>query len=238
MSFQNRRVMVGPRDWDNVLATDYGVNFLDLSPQVAAASASSPYGLSGWGHVTTALTTTANGTGNFNSSANFDPTFLNMGAAADAFVTPSMFGGYDQFQRVGDVLLYLPTTIVVDVYAQFNTASANETTSFFGLCAPAVTDMAAAGGGGGIRSGGTASTFFLTSDNGSDAGAAIDTSWHRWRIVYGSTNTEWFDDIATPGTLASRGTITTEINIWPLSFKALVGATNRIRISWFHISYV
>ena len=235
---QQRRVYVGPYDFDNASATDYGINFNGTSNQVAAASATNPYGLSGSGFTTTSLVATPGTAGDFQSSSDFTPTHILTDASADAFVTPRIFGGYDQFQRVADVLGYLPTTLRLDAYAAFTVASANETASFFGFVAPATTDAAAAGAGPCIRSGGTASTFFLTSDNGSDAGGNIDTAWHRWRINITSATAEWFDDIAAAGTLASRGTITTEADIWPLSFKMIVTTTNRIGLSWFKISYL
>ena len=234
---QNRRLLVGPYDFANPGATDYGINFDGQANQVAAASATNPYGLSGYGFTTTSLVATPGTAGDFRSGTDFTPTHVLTDASADAFVTPRIFMGYDQFQRVADVLGYLPTKFQLDAYAAFTVASAAETTSFFGMVAPAVTDAAAAGGGGAIRSNGTASTFFLTSDNGSDAGANIDTAWHRWRIVWGDSTVEWFSDIATPGTLASHGTITTETDIYPLSFKMIVSTTNRIGLSWVRMSY-
>ena len=232
-----QRVHVGPRDWDNAAATDYWINFNDAANQTAAAGATNPAGLSGWLHTTTSLVPTAGTAGDLNSSTDFTPTHSLQNAAADLFRSPRIFGGYDQFQRVADVLKYVPTLLVMDAYAAFTVASANETTTGFGLVATATTDFAAAGSGGCIRSGGTASTFFLTSDAGSDAGSNFDTAWHKWRVEWGSTNTEWFDDIDVPGTLASRGTITTEADIWPLGFLSIAGATNRVGLSWVHIYY-
>lgn len=237
MGVASRRRHVGPRDFDNAAATDYWINFTSDANQVAAAGATTPYGLSGWGFVTTSLVATAGTAGDFNSSSDHTPSHILTDASADAFVTPRMFGGYDQFQRVSTVLGYVPTKLCYEVYAAFTVASANETASFFGFVAPATTDAAAAGGGPCIRSGGTASTFFLTSDNGSDAGANIDTAWHRWRVDCDATNAEWFTDIATPGTMASHGTIAIEADIWPLAWKMIVTTTNRIGISWLHIWY-
>lgn len=233
----HRRVLVGPRDFDNGAATDYCINFNGAANQVAAASATNPGGLPGWFYTATSLVATITGTGDFNASGDHTPTHILTNADLDTFITPQIFGGYDQFQRVADVLGYLPTELVVDTYAAFTVASANEATTFFGMTAASVTDTSAAGAAGGIRSGGTGTTFFLTSDNGSDAGANIDNGWHKWRIVYGTTNTEWYDDIATPGTLASRGTITTEADIWPTGYRMRSGTTNRIGVSWIHLFY-
>ena len=239
MAYSPRRLLVGPRDFDNAQATDYGINFSGVAGQVAAASATNPHGLSGWGFTTTSLVATPGTAGDFNASGDHTPSHILTDAASDAFVTPRIFGGYDQFQRVSDVLGYAATELVVDVYAAFTVASAAEVGTFMGMVAPAVTDSSAAGSGGAIHSAGGASTFMLTSDNGSDAGANVDNGWHRWRTVYGTTNTEWFTDIATPGTLASHGTITTEADIWPLAWKLIVVAagTNRIGVSWLRISY-
>ncbi len=238
MAYSPPRLLVGPNDWDNAMATDYGINFNSVSGQVAAASATNPGGRSGWFFTTTSLVATAGTAGDFNSSSDFTPSHILTDASADAFVTPRIFGGYDQFQRVSDILGYQATKLRMDAFAAFTVNSANETASYFGFCAPGTTDAAAAGGGPCIRSGGTGSTFFLTSDNGSDGGGNVDTAWHRWRIDINSTNAEWFDDIAAAGTMASRGTITTEADIWPLSWKMIVTTTNRIGISWVRISYL
>jgi len=236
MAYSPPRVHVGPHDWDNGAATDYWINFNAAANQVAAAAATNPGGLSGWFHTTTSLVATAGTAGDMNVSTDFTPSHILTDAANDAFVSPRIFGGYDQFQRVADILGYAPTKIRLDAYAAFTVNTANETTSFFGLCAPATTDTAAAGGGGGIHSDGT--NFKLTSDLGTDAGAAKDNLWRKWRIEYGPTNTEWFLDATPSGTLTSQGTITTELDIWPLSFKMIVGTTNRIGLSWVHIGYV
>ena len=239
MALQQKRVHVGPRDFDNGAATDYWINFSGVAGQVAAASATNPHGLSGWGFTTTSLVATPGTAGDLNVSSDFTPTHILTDASGDAFVTPRIFGGYDQFQRAADVLGYVPTSLILDVYAAFTVSSANETTSGFGMLAPATTDFAAAGSGGGITSNGT--NFLLTSDNGSDAGSAVAATWRKWRIQYGTsaglTTTEWFNDIVAPGTLASQGTVTTELDIWPLAFKMIVATTNRIGLSWVHLWY-
>lgn len=236
MAYSPPRVHVGPRDFDNGAATDYWINFTGVANQVAAAAATNPHGLSGWGFTTTSLVATPGTAGDLNASSNFTPSHILTNAASDAFVTPRIFGGYDQFQRVADVLGYAPTILRMDCYAAFTVNTANENSSFFGFCAPSVTDMTAAGGAAGIISDGT--NFVLKSDNGSDSGAARDNLWRKWRIDVGASTTEWFLDATPSGTLASQGTITTEADIWPVSWKMIVTTTNRIGISWVHISYV
>lgn len=238
MALQQRRVHVGPYDLSNAAATDYWWNFGDTANQTAAASATNPGGFPGWLMTATSLVPTAGTAGDFDSWADFTPSHSLTNAAADAFVTPRLFGGADQFQRVSEVLGYRPTILRLEGVWAFTVASANETASYVGFCAPATTDAAAAGAGPCIRSGGTASTFFLTSDNGSDGGGNIDTLFHRWRIDIDATNANWYDDIAVPGTLgASRGTIATEADIWPLSLKYINTTTNRLGVSWLHVGY-
>ena len=237
MALQQRRVHVGPHDLDNGAATDYWWNFTGTTNQTAAAAATNPAGLSGWLHTTTSLVQTAGTAGDLDSYADHTPSHILTDAASDAFVTPRIFGGADQFDRVADVLGYRPTILRCDVYAAFTVNTANEATSFFGFCAPAVTDITAAGGAAGIHSDGT--NFKLSSDNGTDAGAAKDNLWRKWRIDLGpTTTTTWYMDATPSGTLTSQGTITTETDIFPVSWKMIVSTTNRIGISWIHVSYV
>ena len=228
MALTQRRVHVGARDWDNAAATDYWLNANGLSGQTSAASATNPYGLSGWSWTTTSLTVVTGGTGDLNSSGDVDPVAFGTNAANDALRSPKLFGGYDQFQRVADILGYSPTILRAVMYARFSTIGANENTTGFGFMTG--TDFTAAGSVAGIISDNT--NFLLKSDNGSDTGAAKDTSWHKFQIDVGGTNTEWFID----GT--SQGTITTETDIYPTQFKLIAGTTNRVQLSWLHILYV
>lgn len=222
-------IIANPRWWESGWGYEYWTLFGNAD-WVAAMSASNNGG-SGYGWTMTALSIVEGASGDFLSSADHTPTYCSLGANLDSLVSPRVFGSYDHGIMAQRFLGYPPTTLTLEFYAAFLTASANETTTFVGMVAPSNVDAAAAGSAGAIRSGGTASTFFLTSDNGSDAGAAIDTNYHLWRIVYGPTTTEWFiDDV-------SQGTITTETDIWPLSFKAYSATTNRIALVYARIWY-
>lgn len=222
-------IVVDPRYWASAWGHEYWTLFGNAD-WVAAMSATND-GASGYGWTATALSVNNGDAGDFLSPADLTPTHCAFNAAADALVSPRVFGSYDHGLMASRFLGYPVTTLTLEFFAAFNTASANETTTFIGMVDPANTDAASAGSAGAIRSGGTASTFFLTSDNGSDAGAAIDTNWHLWKIQYGQSTTEWFiDDV-------SQGTITTETDIWPLSFKAIAGTTNRMVLSWARIYY-
>ena len=234
---QNRRVHVGPRDFDHGAATDYWINFLDAANQTAAASATNPSGLSGWLMTTTSLVATAGTAGALNSSASQTPAHILTNASADLFRTPRMFGGYDQFQRVADVLGYAPTKLYVDFYAAFTVITADETTSAIGLFTG--TDAAAAGSAGAVTidTTSTPDQFQFTSDTQTSNGPTADTAWHKFRIAFGTT-VEWFTDVAAPGTLASAGSgITLETGIWPQPFSFIAGTTNRPALSWAHIWY-
>lgn len=221
-----------PRYWQSNSGYEFWINFghLDLMTVMSATND----GLSGYGWtgaIAANAAITEGSTGDFLSSADIDPTRLVVGSTNTQLASPRIFGSYDHGQQAARWLGGTPTKLCTEFYARMSVASANETTSFIGFHTPAGTDVAAAGGGGGVRSGGTASTFFLTSDLGSDVGAAIDTNWHLWRIEVGLTNTEWFQDDV------SQGTITTETDIWPQSWRVASGTTNRPQVAWARVYY-
>jgi hypothetical protein len=175
---------------------------------------------------------TAGAAGDFNSSGDFTPTFIAFDAGADQLRSARLFGGYDQFQRVAEILLYVPTLFVCEFYMAWPTHTNNDTTTYIGLHSNG-SDAAGAGSVACITASGAAppTNFFLTSDNGSDSGIAVDTAWHRYKIEVGSATTEWFVDGA------SQGTITTEADIWPTSFTGYVGGSNRMSLGWVHLFY-
>lgn len=222
-------IVTDPRGWAS--ASGYEFWIVPGNADLITAMGATNDGLDGYGWTATSLIITEGTAGDFLSSADVTPTHLTANANLDALVSPRIFGSYDHGLQAARWLGYTPTKLTLEMYAAFPTNTANETTSFIGLVAPSVTDAAAAGGGGAIRSGGTASTFFLTSDLGSDAGAAIDAAWHLFRIEYGLTTTEWFIDGV------SQGTITTEADIWPLAFKLYAATTNRPALAWARIFY-
>lgn len=221
------RVHVGPRDW-GAPATDFWV-IGDHADTVTASGATNLSGLDSFGWTTTSLILTAGVDGDFLSAADDLTTRFGLDGANDVLLSPTIFGSYGHGQMVAEILGYTPTKLVLDMFAAFPTNSANEATTFMGFSQAAVTDATAAGSGGAVTSDGT--NFVLKSDNGSDVGALLDTLFHKFRIVVDATNTEWFID----GT--SQGTITTEADIWPLAFKMVAGTTNRLRLGWAHIWY-
>lgn len=196
---------------------------------VAVAAAANPSGLDGWGWTCTGLAVVEGSAGDFMSSADNDPTHVRLADANDVLSSPRIFGGFDAVKMVTTILGSVPTKFMLEFYASFPVNGTNQTTTFIGLTAPATTDAAAAGSAGAITSNGT--NFVLTSDTGSDAGAALDTAWHMFRIEWTFASTvEWFiDDV-------SQGTIAMETDIWPQAFKAM-SQLNDIYLAFIHWKY-
>ena len=220
-----------PAQWASSAGYEFWIVFghLDLMTVMGATNV----GLSGagWtGAIAANASITEGSTGDFLSSADIDPTRIVIGSTNMLLSSPRIFGSYDHGLMARRFLGYLPTKLCCEFYARFSVASANEATSYIGFGSPSLANVSSAGGAGGVTSNGT--NFLLISDLGSDPGAAIDTAWHLWRIEVGPTNTEWFiDDV-------SQGTITTETDIWPTCFNIVSGVTNRPQLAWARVYYV
>ena len=227
-------VITNARDWLDSVGHTYWANF-GSADLVAASGATNVTGLDSYGWLTTSLVggVSADGTtifnGDLNSSGDEEPMGILGNAAGDLLVSPQIFGGYSAFQIAEALLGSAPTKLCCEFRASFTVASANETDTYIGFVPGATTDPTAAGGVAAIVSDGT--NFKLRSDNGDDTGALIDTSLHTWRIEVGPTTTEWFIDGAT------QGTITTEADVYPTSFKKDTGTTNRIFLAWVRCYY-
>lgn len=224
------RVHVGPHDWARVPATDYWLVPNDAN-LFAALSATNGLGLPGFGWTTTSLLFTAGTAGDFLTSGDDDFPRIGTDASADELISPRIFGGYQAGRIYQEIMGALPTKLIAEFYAQFSVVTGIETTTYIGFATAANVDAAAAGCGGAIASAlGAGAAVRLVSDNDIDNSINnTDTSWHLWRIEVSSATTEWFiDDV-------SQGTITTEADIWPLSFKMRSGTTNRIHLAWLHI---
>ena len=211
----NRRVHITDTNWSNNFGTDYWF-FVNSGSSVTAPS--------GW--TMTALSLTASGlVGDFHSSADIDPYFISFGASGDLMQSPIIFGGYDWQQAQKSILGYAPTKLCVEVHAQYTVHTANEPTSCFGFVKGAASTAANAVAT--IYTNGT--NFFLTDGTTSDQGTIDDGLWHIFKIVVDGTNTEWFIDGV------SQGTITTETDEWPVAFGAHSFTTNRLGISYIHV---
>lgn len=219
-------VITDPRLWAS--APGYEFWFVPGHIDLVGAMADTNEGLSGHGWTYfTAPTITDGSAGDFLSAADLTPTRLSSGAS-QGIASPRIFGSYDHALQASKYLGSMPTKLSVEFYAAWTLVATNQTTAFLGLCAPAVTDAVAAGSAGAIVS--DATNFRLRSDNGDDAGAAVNTTYHRWRITFGGSTTEWFIDEV------SQGTVTTEADIWPVSMK-ITGASNSIDVAWARVYY-
>lgn len=220
-------IVTNPFEWQGAWGHDFRFN-AGNADLITTAAAANPSGLSGHGWVATALSVTEGSSGDFLSSSDLDPTRIVWNAASDSLVSPRIFGSYDHMLIAAESLGATPTKLCCEVFAAWTTKNFTETLTFFGFVAPGTTDAAAAGSAAAITT--DNANFYLKSDNGSDTGAASDTAWHRWRIEVSSSTTEWFIDNV------SQGTITTETDIWPTSFKAFT-TNNRFDIAWFRVYY-
>lgn len=220
-------IVQDPRLW--MASAGYEFWFNAGHADIVATMSASNDGLSGYGWTTTSLTVTEGSAGDFLSAADVDPTRVATDASTDLLTSPRIFGSYDHGLVASRFLGYMPTKLNAEFYAAFTTNSATELGTFIGFTGPAVTSADGTNSVAAINIG--ASNFLLTSDTGSDTGAAKDTSWHKFRITVDATNVEWFiDDV-------SQGTISTLTDIWPTCFKMIATTTNRIALSWLRVYY-
>lgn len=178
---------------------------------------------SGWTY--TGIVASGTPAGDFNSSADHTPRHARMADASDAIASPAVFGSYAHMQAVEDAIGSAVTTLCLEVYGRFATASNNENSTGFGFAiGTADTDHAAF-----IASDGT--NFIFRSAGASDTGAVVDTSFHLWKITVNSTTSEWFIDGVSQGTIATVG------DLWPCSFRAFITTNNDLEIAWAHVWY-
>ena len=206
------------RDWAGGAGYEFWFGNLadDLS---SVASASNPAGVDGWGWTTPTSTTETQGGDLFSE---VDPGFNSwQPSSGGTWRSPQIFGGADGYRMAQIFLRQAPTKLVCEFYGYFTSNPTGNTVATIagGLVSGAPSSADGAGSAGVIVSDGT--NFRLVSDNGNDAGAAIDNALHLWRIEYGLVTTEWFmDDV-------SQGTITTETDVWPTGYysRAQAGET-------------
>lgn len=232
---QRPRVYVNdPRNWGISPGTDFLMDAGTTTALITSGTAGQV--LSEYGWTTTTLAYTAGSAADFASSADRGvPPHVIMADASDLLASPAIFGSYDHMLSASRFLGYFPTRLCFEVIAAFTTAAADEPSSAFGFVEDggSVITAAAADQMACISSNGT--NFELNSGAASDAGAAIDTAWHTWKVVLDSSTSlaEWFID----GT--SQGTIAIQADEFPVSFEAgiVAAGTNDLGISDVHIWY-
>lgn len=192
---------VQSNDW----ATGFGSEFLcDFYATVFSSAAPT-----GW--ISNGIAINASGrTGDLNTSADLDPTYIRLDTAGDYLLSPPRFGGSDHFRAAELLLGSAPTKLCAEFTVRFPSGAGNynagDGVGFWKSSgAPGVSDAMAV-----VRVDGSGNwQLYQGNDAATDAGSAAGTGFTRIRIDVGSSTTEWFID----GT--SQGTITTATDGWP-----------------------
>lgn len=214
--------------WTRTAGTDYW--YREQEAGTAADDLITNYG---W--TTTALSYTVGSAADLLTSADVGtPTSTDFGAASDLLLSPSIFGDYGHSLIAANILGYTPTTLNFEAYAAFTANGANEVASGFGFSTGS--GITATNHVAFIHSNSTNFAIRGTDGTGAltDAGAAVDTAFHRWKIVATAGGTvEWFID----GT--SQGTITLKTDMYPTAFSAgiVAAGVNTLSLSWAHVWY-
>lgn len=217
-----------PQSWGLAVGTDFWM------PVATGDLFASPIALDTYGWTTTSLQVVTGTAADFLSSSDYGvPGNILLNQAGALLQTPYVFGDYLHGYAASVLLGYMPTKLNLEFWAAFNTVSNNEVATGFGWVQPGGSANVANDHMAMIVSDGT--NFLLRSDAASDTGAAVDTSWHRWKIVvtFGGS-VEWFIDTVSQGTLAIQ------TDEWPAAFGAGILATtgaNRLALGLTHISY-
>lgn len=219
-------------DWGDQIGTDYW--FAPGSSMTGATT----FLLSSRGWTTTSMVLTAGDGADFMSAADVGtPRTALTDATADILQSPALFGDYNH-ARLAQIIMgekILPRYLILDAYAAFTVASADEEQTAFGLWDDGGTISTAADQLAAISSDGT--NFLIHNGADEDVGAAIDNAYHWWRIqidrsISAVTNgVEWFMDGV------SQGTIDREADQFPAYFGIHSLTTNRISLAGAHIYY-
>ncbi len=217
------RIDVPAHLWQSMPGTDFWI-VAGSGDLVTASAATNISGLDSYGWTTTSVLYTNTVTGDFMSSADVTPANFGANLAADLLRSPLIFGDYAHRLLVGQKLGYLPTRLMLEFYGAFTTATANESATNMGFHNGSVIVAA-------VYSDGT--NFQLSNGVTTDAGAAVDNSYHQWRIQVNSADSliSWSID----GT--SQGTLALTQDVWPTGFGWVASTTNRVALSWGHVFY-
>jgi len=226
-----RDIVTDPRDWLNASATDFKVAWGGAAAAIVGGATGDE--LTDWGWAQTGVAIAPAFGGDFLSPTDpGTPNRLQLLTASDTILSPAKFGDHWGAAVAAEILGYQPTMLIVDQVAQFATASNAEPATSFGLFEDGATDaITTATQVAVIASDGT--NFVLRNAAGSDVGAAVDTSFHDWRIQITASGMEWFID----GT--SQGSIALVTDEWPARWGAGIEAagSNGLHVGSLHIRY-
>lgn len=220
--------------------TQPGVHFWLRGGGANFLSASKPLTLSDFGWTTTTQVSTV-GTGqNLMAKGTGTPGAFIPTSASSVMLSPAVFGSYDHARDAMEVagLKSLPRYLIMDTYAAFATDSANETKSGFGFTTSGSSGGTDADKIAYIFTDGT--SFRMREGSGPNTSSvtgakAIDTSWHRFRIILDNQNTTtalWYIDRTAQPTLT-----TVTAARMPALYESWIDTTNRVSISSVHIFY-
>lgn len=157
-------------------------------------------------------------------------------ASADLLQSQALFGDYAH-AHMAMVLMgqkKLPRYLILDAYATFQTASANEVTTLLGFVEAGGSANVAADALLMVYSRGTAGVFGIESGGTATAGVtAVDTVAHWFRFVLDKqTQLGYLSIDGIP-----QGSAALETDLFPVSVGTAAGTTNRIYLNQMHVFY-
>ncbi len=223
-------------DWNRAAGTDYWM--IPATNDELTAAATNAEILSNVDWTTTTLTHTVGTLGNLlaalSQATSYGPVWTTAAAAAE-IRSPAIFGGPEQAQMAAMILGYTPTQLVLEWIARFSVNATGETTSALGFATGVITTAGNAVGT--IYSDGT-NFKVRTSAATSTAGAAVDTNFHRWKIILDSValTVTGFMDGAVIGAAAGIALTNT---LFPTSIAAgnATAGNNRVQPGIAHVYY-
>lgn len=224
----NRRIHLGPSEWQSRPGTDFWI-LAGSADLITASGATNLSGLDSFGWTTTSLTYSNTVTGDFMpdvADATYVSPSFTQDASGDLIRSPLIFGIAGHQKLVASILGYTPTKLVMECYAAFTVASADETASYIGFHNGSVNVMS-------IDADGTQFELY----NGSaklNGTVLVDNIFHKWKISIdsGTNLATWYVDDVQMGT-----TLAIVQDVWPTGFGFAVSTTNRISFSWGHVWY-
>lgn len=193
--------------------------------------------LSDYGWTTTSLVPTAGSGADLITSADKGvPGHTLTNASGDILGSPALFGDYYhalQAARIAGMGNNLPRLLVAEFVASFSVASADENQSAIGFFEDGATISTQADQLAVIYSNGVNFKLISGADSTGSTGAAIDTSWHLWKIELNVAEqvAKWYID----GTY--QGSIAIETDEFPCKFGMHALTTNRPLLGWVHVYY-
>jgi len=230
-----RRVHVATPDWANQIGTDY---WLTPGKDYLSASKSTTLSDRGWTTTTQVITLgSAESFGVHVASTGVPSAFIPT-AASSSLVSPAIFGDYNHMWNAAQLLRkkQLPLYMIADIYGAFPVnVNASESAGFGFLKGGGTNGTQSANEYGYINSDGTNFQLYNSTTNSANT-LAVDTLYHRWRIVFDRLASKIYftvDGNVPTGFVAPTITAGT----FPMSFAAWNSANNTQKIASAHIFY-